>query len=89
MASSYVCIFEKVNFMRVSMPQFDAVGEPHYTPQFLAEWLRLSQDTIVRWFQDEKGVLKIGKPSRNGKRTRIELRIPHSVFCRVYQERCN
>ncbi len=76
--------------MKVSLPQFEAIGmEPHYTPQFLAELWGVSPDTVVRWFQDEKGVLKTGNPSRNGKRTRIELRIPNSVARRVYQERCN
>jgi hypothetical protein len=42
---------------------------------------------VVRWFQDLEGVLKLSEPSKNGKRTRIELRIPFSLAMRVYRER--
>jgi hypothetical protein len=61
--------------------------DPHYSPRFYAELWNLSVSTILRWFRDEVGVLKIGVASKNGKRTRIELRIPRSLAMRVYQER--
>jgi hypothetical protein len=45
--------------------------------------------TIIRIFQDERGVLKIGKANRrDGKCDKITLRIPVSVAERVYRERC-
>jgi hypothetical protein len=61
--------------------------DPHYSPQFFAELWGTSVSTVLRWFQDRDGVLKLNKPARNGKRTRIELRIPFSVAMQVYRER--
>lgn len=63
------------------------VIDPHYSPQFYAELWGTSPSTVVRWFQDMEGVLKLATPSKNGKRSRIELRIPFSVAMRVYRER--
>lgn len=49
-----------------STPAFD---EPHYSVAELAGIWRLDQSTIRRMFQDEPGVLKIGKAGRrDGKR---------------------
>ena len=54
----------------------------------LAELWKLNETTIRRVFQDEPGVLKIGKSKRrDGKRCYVTLRIPESVALRVYQER--
>jgi len=64
------------------------VLDPHFSPQFYAELWGVSVSTVIRWFQDEPGVLKLSEPSNNGKRTRVELRIPYSVAMRVYRERC-
>lgn len=61
--------------------------DPHYTPGFYAELWGLDVSTVVRWFRDMEGVLKLSKPSRNGKRSRVELRIPYSLARRVYLER--
>jgi hypothetical protein len=63
------------------------VIDPHYSPQFYAELWGMSVSTIIRWFQDIEGVLKLSKPAKNGRRTRVELRIPFSVAMRVYLER--
>ena len=63
------------------------VVDKHYTAGFYAELWGLSPDTVVRWFQDTPGVLKLSVPSRKGKRTRVELRIPFSLAMQVYQER--
>lgn len=60
--------------------------DPHYSPQFYAELWGMSSSTVVRWFQDREGVLKLNKPARNGKRSRIELRIPFSLAMEVYRE---
>lgn len=61
--------------------------DPHYTPQFYAELWGMSPSTVVRWFQDLEGVLKLSRPARNGRRIRVELRIPFSLAMRVYRER--
>jgi hypothetical protein len=61
--------------------------DPHYSPQFFAELWGLSPSTVIRWFQDMDGVLKVSKPAKHGKRTRVELRIPFSVAMRIYRER--
>lgn len=53
--------------------------DPHYSPQFYAELWGTSASTIARWFQDMEGVLKLSKPAKNGKRSRVELRIPYSL----------
>jgi len=63
------------------------VVDPHYTPQFYAELWGTSVSTVVRWFQDMPGVLRLSNSSNNGKRARVELRIPFSLAMRVYRER--
>jgi hypothetical protein len=63
------------------------VIDPHYSPQFFAEWWGIDPSTVVRWFQDTDGVLKLSKSSNNGKRTRVELRIPFSLAMREYRQR--
>jgi hypothetical protein len=70
----------------VTEPQ-PVVVDPHYSPQFYAELSGLSPSTIIRWFQDMEGVLKLSKPAKNGKRTRVELRIPYSVWMAEYRRR--
>ena len=61
--------------------------DPHFSPQFYAELWGISVSTVVRWFQDLDGVLKLSKPSKNGKKSRIELRIPFSLAMREYRRR--
>ena len=68
-------------------PPQPIVIDPHYSPQFYAEWWGTSRSTVIRWFQDLDGVLKLSKPAKNGKRSRVELRIPFSLAMRVYRER--
>jgi len=60
--------------------------DPHYSPQFYAELWGMSPSTVIRWFEDRVGVLKLSDRARNGKRTRVELRIPFSLAMRVYRE---
>ncbi len=62
------------------------IVDPHYSVQFYAELWGMSPSTAVRWFQDVEGVVKLSKPSKNGKRTRVELRIPFSLAKRLYLE---
>ena len=70
---------------RITPPEPIAI-DPHFSPQFYAELWGMSSSTVVRWFQDRHGVLKLNKPTRNGKRTRVELRIPFSLAMEVYRE---
>ena len=61
--------------------------DQHFSPQFYAELWGVSRSTVLRWFQDLDGVLKLQQPSKNGKRARIEPRIPYSLAMREYQVR--
>jgi len=45
------------------------------------------QVAVIRWFQDMPGVLRLSQPSNNGRRARIELRIPYSIAMREYRRR--
>jgi hypothetical protein len=63
------------------------VIDPHYSPQFYAELFGTSSSTILRWFQDMDGVLKLNRPAKNGKRIRVELRIPYSLAMQEYRRR--
>lgn len=60
--------------------------DPHYRPQFYAELWGVGESTVIRWFQDMEGVLRLSKAAKNGKRGRMELRIPFSLAMRVYRE---
>jgi predicted transcriptional regulator len=61
--------------------------EQHFTPQEIASRLKIDQSTVRRKFQDQPGVVKIGRSDRrDGKRDYVSLRIPESVFRRVYGE---
>lgn len=59
--------------------------DPHYSPRFYSELWCVSESTVLRWFQDLPGVLKLGEPSK--KRARREIRIPFSIAMRVHEER--
>jgi hypothetical protein len=72
--------------IKITQPE-PIVIDPHYSPQFYAELWGMSPSTVVRWFQDLDGVLKLAKPSNNGKRNRVELRIPFSLAMREYRDR--
>ena len=72
--------------IKITQPEPIAI-DPHFSAQFYAELWGISASTVTRWFQDMDGVLKLAVPSKNGKRSRIELRIPISLAMRVYRER--
>jgi len=68
-------------------PAFD---EPHYSVADLGTLWGLDQSTIRRMFQDQPGVLKIGKAGRrDGKRDYMTLRIPRSVARRFHTQHCS
>ena len=71
---------------RMIEPPQPVVIDQHYSPQFYAELWGMSPSTVIRWFQDMEGVLKLSMPARNGRRSRVELRIPFSVAMKVYRE---
>ena len=69
------------------MPKPHPALEPHDTVQEIAERWRVHPTTVVKRFRDEpEGVLRLSKPSKNGKRVRVELRISQSAQKRVYAE---
>lgn len=76
-----------------ALPSHASEGESsilqrHYSPRELAEAWGFSEDTILRWFKDEPGVLRAAADNYNGrKRTRTEIRIPEDVARRVYAKR--
>jgi len=75
---------------RASIAGADAITAfgRHFTAADLAELWKLDETTIRRMFQDEPGVMKVGKANRrDGKRDYVTLRIPESVVLRVYAGR--
>lgn len=67
---------------------FQAVTiDPHYSPRFYGELWGVSESTVLRWFQDQPGVLKCGTAAKNGRRRRVEIKIPLTLAMRIYQER--
>lgn len=62
--------------------------DKHFSTGFYAELLGVSKSWVVREFQDREGVLKLSEQSKCGRRTRVELRIPFSLFMQVYREKC-
>lgn len=67
--------------MREQLTEAPALIHAHYSPRFYAELWQIPEATITRWFENERGVLKVAR------RTRIELRIPFALAKRVYEER--
>lgn len=60
--------------------------EAHYSLRTLAECWGFSERTLLTWFEDRSDVLRSARQARNGRKQRIELRIPASVAMRVYEE---
>ena len=62
--------------------------ERHFKPRELGKLWGYDETTIRRIFQDEPGVLRIGKSGRrDGRRDYVSLRIPESVAIRVHAKR--
>lgn len=64
--------------------------ERHYSVVEVAELWNLSPSAVRRLFQNEPGVLAIGepRPKFGRRRGKVTLRIPQSVFERVYRRQC-
>jgi hypothetical protein len=70
--------------------QSAAVTEPHFTPDQVAKDLNLDANSVRRFFRDEPGVLMFGNnKSTYKKRAYTTMRIPKSVFDRVYRRMTN
>lgn len=72
--------------MKQRLPQPITI-DPHYSPGFYAELWGVSASTVLRWFQDQPGVLKVGNEPKGRRRARVEIKIPFSLAMRVYSER--
>lgn len=60
--------------------------EPHYTVQEVAGMWGLSRQMVTRIFEDQPGVLAVGRGETMRKRRYLTLRIPKSVMDRVHQD---
>lgn len=59
-----------------------------HTVYEIAKAWQVDPDTVRDAFQDEPGVLKLGRTvARGGKRSYVTLRIPDNVLERVYRQR--
>ena len=67
--------------------RLEKILEPHYTIQEIAQRLRMTDDSVRRLFEREKGVVEVGSDNpRHGKRRYVTLRIPESVLRRKIAE---
>lgn len=66
-----------------------AALEKHFSPRELGELWGMSNDSIIRLFKHEPGVLRLAPPKRRGTRTKVTLRIPESVIAAVYERSRN
>jgi integrase len=58
--------------------------DPHYTPRFYAELWGISESTVLRWFQDEPGVLQtIGRSSYERLRARAMVLLMRFAGLRI------
>lgn len=54
----------------------------YWTVGEVAQLLHVHRATVTRMFQDEPGVVKIGKTRRSGRRPHLTLRIPDAILQR-------
>ncbi len=64
---------------------FGAANEKHYSVSEIAQLWNLSDRTIRRIFENEPGVLCLGRPETKHKRGYRTLRIPDTVMQRVHR----
>lgn len=69
-----------------SLAQVDLSIETHYSPGQISQMWKVSKETVRRLFQNEPGVLILGRhKSHAGKRRYRTLRIPAQVVERVHK----
>jgi hypothetical protein len=76
---------EKADLVLTSASQSPS-SERHYTVAEVAAMWSLSNDAVRRMFQDEPGVLVLGRRSKGRKRPYRTLRIPKSLLERVHRQ---
>ncbi len=64
----------------------DASREKHYSIHEISKLWGLSEKTIRRIFQNERGVVELGTEESRSKRAYITRRIPESVMRRVHRQ---
>ena len=57
--------------------------KPAYTVHEIAELTGLSRNTVIRLFENERGVIILARPEKMHKRGYRTIRIPHAVYERV------
>jgi hypothetical protein len=62
----------------------NAIEEPVFTPEELAERTKLHVSTIRKLFADQPGVIRLGHAGSRGHRRYFTLRVPRSVAVRVF-----
>ena len=60
--------------------------KPAYAVAEVAELTGFSRQTVIRMFENEKGVLILERPERLHKRGYRSIRIPRAVFERVIRK---
>ncbi len=70
---------------RDQRPAYD--NERYWTPKEIAALLRVSVDFAARLFENEPGVVILGRPVSDRRRRYRTLRVPDHVFQRVLTER--
>ncbi|MBV9155804.1 MAG: hypothetical protein JO097_06060 [Acidobacteriaceae bacterium] len=74
------------NNLNAQSETITAILELHFSSGEIAERLHSSEQTIIRLFQDQPGVLKIRKGLGNN-RDYVTLRIPESMLRKVIEVR--
>ena len=64
---------------------FSVANDKHYAIWEIAQLWSLSERTIRRIFENEPGVLCLGRPETKSKRGYRTLRIPETVMQRVHR----
>jgi hypothetical protein len=59
-------------------------GDPDWTLQEIAAKHKFSVQTVLRMFQNEKGVIELERPTGRNKRRYRTIRIPPHVYMRVF-----
>jgi hypothetical protein len=75
-------VIERSNLTKDGAPAL--MAEKHYSPSELSEIWNVSVQTIRAVFENEEGVLKIGRDGTRTRRRYKTLRIPESVAARVH-----
>lgn len=61
-------------------------SEPHYTPAEVGKILKIDNETVIRLFRNEPGVITWGSGETLHKRQRMFIRIPRSVLRRFHEQ---